>query len=288
MSTTPLLIISIVAILGMLGLVPIQTEGTSPENGTTAPPSEQVVETPVMTDHSDAVSTTFEFQSTPSAGDAPSLYDGEAPVQDTWQGESIAADRDDEDSPSNETMGLDDGSDTAPSSEGSYASGLMPAGASEFVAVCQEELADWEAGIADSYRYKHSFCGDVTPDYDPHPGGWCGMFIGYCAGRIGSSCVNWQGDAFPSDPTTPRGYYDYYTEHPEAGTLYEATGNTIPKPGDLVLMWEGAHVEMVEEIDADGSGYWCISGGGSVDHNYHDVGSDSVTWFVTPNWDAIG
>ena len=160
--------------------------------------------------------------------------------------------------------------------------GELPAGAASFVEVCREELALWEAGEVGHRRYEDPF------EENGDGAGWCGMFVGFCAGRIGSSCIRWEGDAFPGDTTWPGGYHDYYVNHPDMGHLYDAGEGVVPQPGDIAIMWGGAHVEVVEEIDPDGEGYWCISGGGSVDHNHHDVGSDSVTWFVTPNWDAIG
>ena len=161
-------------------------------------------------------------------------------------------------------------------------SGTLPANAANFVAVCQEELRMWEAGEVGHRRYEDPF------EENGDGSGWCGMFIGFCAGRIGSSCIHWQGDAFPGDTTWPGGYHDYYTNHPDMGTLYDADGQTLPQPGDIVIMWGGAHVEMVEAIDSDGGGYWCIAGGGSVDHNWHAIDDGNVTWFVTPNWNAIG
>lgn len=201
---------------------------------------------------------------------APQVAEAERYADDPWWSDDAGDDYEDE---------SDDYGESRP-----YVpdSGTLPAGAKSLVAVCREELALWEAGEVDYHRYKDPF------EQNPADGGWCGMFVGFCAGRIGSSCINWQGDAFPGDTTWPGGYHDYYVNNPDMGYLYDAGEGVVPKPGDIVIMWGGAHVELVEEVDPDGSGYWCISGGGSVDHNYHEVGSDSVTWFVTPNWDAIG
>lgn len=154
-------------------------------------------------------------------------------------------------------------------------------GAQAFAAAAREELAAWESGEADWRRYKYPFTG---PD-NTNTGGWCGMFIGYIGGKVGSGAVHWQGDALPAEPTTPRNYHDWYSKNPQAGEIIENGPGVKPKVGDLVLMWSGAHVEMVEDVRSDG--FWCIGGGGSVDHNWHSFESGNDTWFIRPNWSQV-
>lgn len=111
------------------------------------------------------------------------------------------------------------------------------------------------------------------------------MFIGYIGGKVGSGAVHWQGDALPAEPTTPRNYHQWYQQNPQAGVIVDNGPGVKPKIGDLVLMWSGSHVEMVENVTTDG--FWCIGGGSSVDHNWHEFESNADTWFITPNWEQV-
>ena len=152
-------------------------------------------------------------------------------------------------------------------------------GAEAFVAAAQKELRDWESGAADYHRYKDPW------EQNAQDGGWCGFFIKYLGTQLGSSTEHWQGDAFPPDCTWPGCYYEYYSKNPDAGQIIENGPGVKPEPGDILVMWNGAHVEMVEQVDDDG--FWCIAGGGSVDHNRHSFGSGNDTWFFRPNFDKI-
>ena len=111
------------------------------------------------------------------------------------------------------------------------------------------------------------------------------MFIGVIGDTVGSTAIHWNGDCIPSDPTTPSNYKKWYDENPDAGTLYDNGPGIKPKPGDILLMWEGAHVEMVESVDDEG--FWTIGGGGDVHRDRHEFESSDDTWFITPNWEQV-
>ena len=181
-------------------------------------------------------------------GAAPSDGWVDAPVDEAADGDAMAA--------------ADEG-------EGEECPAYPSEAARRFVASCERQLADWDAGLVPADRY--------WSRWDPEEEPWCSEFVGWCLEDSGLV----PGETMPAQPDCADAYYWFYLEHPELAEMHENDGTYLARPGDIVLFSGLSHTEMVSEA-YDGGTSWCgVSGGGSVVRTRQDMSNDACWLFIT-------